>query len=133
MGVKWRSGGKSGSFIFECVTTIGVALLVLGAWSPSSLGQSYCCSHAAKVRQVQVAGSRSGVTAWTAIDSSVFPNCTANPTVMFIETDTSIVTEASARSMLAVLLTAKATDQTVTAYYAVDANGNCRMRHVVIN
>lgn len=99
--------------------------------SGMATAQSYTYQTAAMVGYVQVSGGRAGVAVWTQKDGTTFPHCTAQPTHMWV--DTVGVSEESAKSTLAVLLTAKTTDQSVMVYYSVDATGHCKMGHVAIN
>jgi hypothetical protein len=106
---------------------------MLAAWAGAALGQSYTHSDTSKVGYVQVGGSTSGVNGWRKPGDGEFPGCTTGKNYLWLDGDTNLVTEATRRSMLATLLTAKVLDKTVTAFYVVDAVGYCRVRYLAIN
>ncbi len=108
------------------------ALLAGALWigSGPAVAQTYTHSAVASVGYVQASGARGGVTVWKQKGNTPFPACTADPSQMWIS---SAVTEQSTNAMLAILLTAKSLDQSVTVYYVVEASGYCSMTHVGIN
>lgn len=68
-----------------------------------------------------------GLSAFTRADGQAFPGCTKQPTHMWV--DSSFVTADGGKSIMSILLSAKATKTPVTVYY-VTADGYCRF-HIV--
>ncbi|MDH4099521.1 MAG: hypothetical protein OEV28_02960 [Nitrospirota bacterium] len=63
-------------------------------------------------------------------DGSNFPNCTQGSAYMWADLVNS--TADGTKSMLSVLLTARAMDREVMVWYTVDANGYCRIDAVTL-
>lgn len=102
-------------------------------FSTGSNAQAYSNAILTKVGYVQVSGQAGGgPVVWKQKGGGNFPACTSDPWAMWIGTSDSI-TEAAAKSMLALLLTAKVVDAEVWVYYRVDERGYCRMQHLGIN